>query len=110
MAPYMGRVETSKSTFRFILNKSNAITTNVYLLLYPKGEYAKLLQDSEVLVKVWNALNNASGRTLASYGREYGGGLCKLEPNELLGIPVPEVSAILTPLRKIYAPNLFDVL
>ena len=42
VVPYMGRSETSNRLFRFILNDSKAITTNVYLLLLPQAPVREL--------------------------------------------------------------------
>lgn len=107
IVPYMGRGEKSKRMFRFILNLSDAITTNVYLLLYPKKEYAHYLKDPTILNDVWVALNATPCGTLASHGREYGGGLHKIEPKELLRVPVPNVASILMSYRQAKEPSLF---
>ncbi len=71
--PYMGRGDTAKKMFRFILNKSEAITTNVYLLLYPKADYSKCLKDAKLLNDVWIALSGVTSEQFATNGREYGG-------------------------------------
>lgn len=99
--PYMGRGDTAKKMFRFILNKSEAITTNVYLLLYPKADYSNCLKDSKLLNDVWVALNGVTSEQFATNGREYGGGLHKLEPSELLNISVPSLASILLPKRTV---------
>ena len=57
IVPYMGRAESAKRPFRFILNASKAITTNVYLLMYPKPQYARCLSDKTVMRALWKALN-----------------------------------------------------
>jgi hypothetical protein len=41
-------------------------------------------------------LNSISAETLKRNGRSYGGGLQKVEPNELLGLPLPSQPAWLT--------------
>ena len=107
IVPYMGRGVKSKRLFRFILNLSDAITTNVYLLLYPKKEYARYLKDPKVLNDVWLALNSTPCGALVSHGREYGGGLHKLEPKELLKVPVPEVASMLLSYRESKEPSFF---
>jgi hypothetical protein len=81
--------------FRFILNKSKAITTNVYLLLYPKPQYARSLSDLTILTQVWHALNSIPQERMIKGGRFYGGGLRKMEPNELMNIPLSEISGLL---------------
>ncbi|MBQ6955507.1 MAG: Eco57I restriction-modification methylase domain-containing protein [Bacteroidales bacterium] len=95
VVPYMGRSGTGNRMFRFILNKSKALTTNVYLLLYPKPQYEKLLSDQDVLLQVWKALNTIPPDRIARGGRFYGGGLRKMEPNELMSIPAGELNNLL---------------
>lgn len=107
VVPYMGRSETSNRLFRFILNDSKAITTNVYLLLYPKPQYARCMKDETVLTEVWHELNTIPTETLSRNGRFYGGGLRKMEPNELMRTPAGSIASLLT-LRTSYKQlNLF---
>ena len=96
LVPYMGRSETNHRMFRFILNTSRAITTNVYLMLYPKPQYANCLKDDGVLVEIWRKLNTIPTETLSRNGRFYGGGLRKMEPNELMRIPVNSIASLLS--------------
>lgn len=105
--PYMGRGDSSNKMFRFILNKTKAVTTNVYLLLYPKENYSKCLTDTNLLNEVWQTLNEVTSEQFAINGREYGGGLYKLEPKELLNIKVPTLSSLLMPRQSFYEPTLF---
>ena len=86
--PYMGRGENGRKMFRFILNESDAIATNGYLLMYPKLEYAYLFRNADFVNSVWKHLNDISSEEFSRNGRFYGGGLHKLEPRELLSIPV----------------------
>ena len=95
--PYMGRSESQNKMFRFILNKSKAITTNVYLLLYPKPEYAYCLKNVSLLYEIWQKLNSISTETLCQNGRFYGGGLHKMEPKELMRTPANEIATLLEP-------------
>ena len=85
LCTYMGRQDTGRGRpFRFILNRSKATATNVYLMLYPKPALAKaLLERPELLKQVWQPLNQISDEVLMGEGRVYGGGLHKLEPREL---------------------------
>lgn len=106
--PYMGRGDSSRKMFRFILNQSDAVTTNVYLLLYPKEIYSMCLTDAKLLNDVWNTLNEVTEEQFVLNGREYGGGLHKLEPKELLNIRVPNLSSILLPRRYVCEPSLFQ--
>ena len=87
VVPYMGRGADGGRLFRFILNESDAITTNGYLMLYPKMDFAEKLKNRTALVSVWKALNGIPPETLVSSGRTYGGGLHKLEPRELMRAP-----------------------
>ena len=105
--PYMGRSESQHRMFRFILNVSGAITTNVYLLLYPKPQFEKSMKDERVLRQVWSALNHIPSDVLARGGRFYGGGLHKIEPRELMKIPVGEIENILAPHEEYQQMSLF---
>ena len=77
---YMSR--SDKQPFRFVRNKSKAVVTTAYLCLYPNGT----LTDGE-LDELCLSLNSIAPITLINSGREYGGGLRKLEPKELLSVP-----------------------
>lgn len=87
----MGRPSNGHTTnpFRFILNHSRAVAPNVYLNIYPNRLLAPVLaQKPEVKYVVWQALQAISVASLVAEGRIYGGGLHKLEPNELANLPV----------------------
>lgn len=77
---YMSR--SDEQPFRFIRNKSNAVVTTAYLCLYPLKEL-----NEEQLDMACELLNSIKPSVLISSGREYGGGLRKLEPKELLSVP-----------------------
>lgn len=96
VVPYMGRSESSNRMFRFILNNSRAITTNVYLLLYPKPQYANSLKDKTILGEIWRVLNTIPTETISRNGRFYGGGLRKMEPKELMRIPANCIASLLS--------------
>ena len=55
----MGRPDNSKrKPYRFVLNKSQATATNVYLMLYPKPRLQEILnQDPNLLEEIWRVLN-----------------------------------------------------
>ncbi|MBN1221317.1 MAG: Eco57I restriction-modification methylase domain-containing protein [Anaerolineae bacterium] len=97
LCTYMGRRSFENSRpFRFILNHSQATAPNVYLMLYPKPVLEKELRDKPQLLKrVWQALNEIPPDTLMGEGRIYGGGLYKIEPNELANTPADSILAIL---------------
>lgn len=88
LCTYMGR---SAQPFRFILNHSLATAPNVYLMLYPTAHLRRQLnQDKLLLQRIWEWLTQVEGTTLKRIGRSYGGGLFKLEPNELAQLRVDE--------------------
>jgi adenine-specific DNA-methyltransferase len=84
LCTYMGRQRDTAKPFRFIWNKSQATAANVYLLLYPRPNLARISTDRpQVAEAVFGALNGLDIEHMISNGRVYGGGLHKLEPSEL---------------------------
>lgn len=77
---YMSRSDSQP--FRFIRNKSSAVATTAYLCLYPKDH----MTDDQLDV-ICEKLNAIPPSALIKSGREYGGGLRKLEPRELSSVP-----------------------
>lgn len=112
LCTYMGRKSTKNvKPFRFILNHSKATAPNVYLMLYPKSILKQTIKDKpEFLRSVWQALKNISANALISEGRIYGGGLHKIEPNELANTPANTILADLPELSNIPVKqlSLFD--
>lgn len=85
LCSYMGRSSGEcNAPFRFILNHSDAIVTNTYLMLYPKKMVQDKMKKNPSLVRqIWKCLQSITADDFESEGRVYGGGLRKIEPREL---------------------------
>lgn len=83
LCTYMGRSLQGRTPFRIVLNKSDAIATNVYLMLYPKAPLARATSSTAGREAVWRALRRSVEAQWSESGRVYGGGLHKVEPGEL---------------------------
>lgn len=96
LCTYMGRSENGTKPFRFILNHSNALAANVYLLLYPKPLLKNAInKNPKILKDIWKKLCAIPITDIIEEGRVYGGGLHKIEPKELANIPVDWVKDII---------------
>ncbi|MBK7216583.1 MAG: Eco57I restriction-modification methylase domain-containing protein [Candidatus Promineofilum sp.] len=93
---YLGRSDgKSGRPFRFILNHSDATVANVYLAMYPTARLACALRaDSTLLRRIWLTLNRIAPEQLLGEGRVYGGGLHKLEPNELANVDATSIAEL----------------
>lgn len=96
LCTYFGRKKSGKRSFRFIFNKSDAVATNAYLLMYPKEPLVKLLEkDNSYYEKIYGCLQEINEGSLIDNGRIYGGGLYKLEPKELIAVNADTFKKIL---------------
>jgi hypothetical protein len=84
LCTYMGRGQDESRPFRFFWNKSAAIAPNVYLMLYSKDPLKKALDlHPEFYQVIFSLLQQIDMNKCKGEGRVYGGGLYKMEPNEL---------------------------
>ncbi|MBI4527198.1 MAG: Eco57I restriction-modification methylase domain-containing protein [Deltaproteobacteria bacterium] len=111
LCTYMGRpTRRSESPFRFILNYSKATAANVYLVLYPKPILAACLNDDPELQRaVWKALSSITAEMLMGEGRMYGGGLHKLEPNELANVAADVILKVLPGAKQVRRSKQLDL-
>lgn len=93
---YMGRVRDGSAPFRFIRNRTRATFTNAYLGLFPTAALTSAVTDTAAALDIaCRALGELTAATLMDSGREYGGGLQKLEPKELASLPADSMVAAL---------------
>lgn len=85
LVSYMGRANpVTGQSVRFFLNRSKGIATNGFICLYPRPFLVDLLsgrpdRETELLA----CLNAVPPGHVDAAGRQYGGGLKKIEPREL---------------------------
>jgi adenine-specific DNA-methyltransferase len=95
LCTYMARARRGGAQ-RFIFNCSRAIGANTYLMLYPRDALARFIDgDLARARRVWQVLADIDTQAMIAAGRVYGGGMYKLEPGELTGIPIPGIAALL---------------
>ncbi|MDB5792539.1 MAG: hypothetical protein JWQ80_2563 [Massilia sp.] len=106
LCTYMGKAHGDKPAIRFMLNESEAIASNTYLMLYPKLHLQKLIAERpETKQEVFALLKESSHEAMAEFSRQHAGGLSKIEPRELLEVwlgPVPRN------IREVASRKLFE--
>lgn len=100
LCSYMGRGKKDSSPIRFILNLSDAIVTNSYLMLYPKEHLQQAISENpNAVYQIWETLKSIRGIDIEEEGRVYGGGLKKIEPKELAKVPCGDLLRLCTVKR-----------
>lgn len=100
LSTYMGRSAEGGPPFRIILNKSKAVATNVYLMLYPKTPLSKATRSAAARDLVWHALRRTMEAEWTRSGRVYSGGLHKVEPGELGRLPADRLIEVCPEARR----------
>lgn len=87
LCTYMGRGSQGGPPLRFVWNKTRAVATNTYLLLYPREPLARLLAArSDLEAEVFAILRRTAGDSRNWALREYAEGLRKVEPSALRAV------------------------
>ncbi|MEO1299218.1 MAG: Eco57I restriction-modification methylase domain-containing protein [Cyanobacteria bacterium J06636_16] len=104
LCTYLGRRKgNDKRAFRFILNLSDAVAPNVYLLLYPRKKLAEYFSSYPAKIReIWTTLNDLDPSSIVEEGRLYGGGLHKIEPKELGNV---DATSVIDSLPKVVRPT-----
>ena len=85
LSSYMGRCrKDGDSPIRFFWNRSKAIGTNSFLMIYPTASAFEIFGESEFSQeKMFKCIQAVTNTSIFDQTRSYGGGLFKLEPKEL---------------------------
>ena len=87
LCTYMGRGKNGSPPIRFIWNKSDAVATNTYLLLYPRRRLSEVLTDPQRIEELFELLQETAA-VVGSRSRTHADGLHKVEPGDLAEIPL----------------------
>ncbi len=105
LCTYMGRGSKNCVPLRFLWNKSDAIATNTYLMLYPRKALDRLVTEQpDALERVFALLKEIRSEDLFINGRVYGGGLHKIEPKEFLNVRLSSFPSWLEAVVHEYLP------
>lgn len=90
LCTYMGRGGKDHPPFRIIWNKSDAVVTNTYIMMYPREPLVVALKNRPLLIEdLFNILKEVAQRSILDNARIYAGGLRKIEPRELMSVQLP---------------------
>ena len=81
----------ARGGFRFVHNRAGVFNLTAYHCIYPRG-----LDDLRIRALMAWLCSSSCGRLLGEHMRVYGDGLMKLEPRDLLRLPVPDVARLAT--------------
>jgi hypothetical protein len=85
LCTYMGRGGKDHPPIRIIFNKSDAVTTNTYLMMYPREKLKFALNKCpDLMAELFIILKDAAQNSILSNARMHAGGLHKIEPGELI--------------------------
>jgi adenine-specific DNA-methyltransferase len=89
---YMGRGTTKSPPLRFIWNKSEAIATNTYLMLYPRAALARTLKETpNAFRELFDVLKETASEAIHHSARMHAEGLHKVEPGELRDVRLARI-------------------
>jgi adenine-specific DNA-methyltransferase len=101
LCTYMGRMKGDTPPVKFLWNKSDAIATNNYLMLYPRPRLAEALdKEPERMVELFAILARIPAETMSDSWRVLAEGLHKIEPGALRAVKLPETPSWLLEARE----------
>jgi adenine-specific DNA-methyltransferase len=98
LCTYMGRGSADSTPIRFIWNKSEAVATNTYLMMYPRPALTRILRAQPKRVEeLFKLLQQTALHGIAEVSRVHAGGLQKIEPGELVQVELATTPTWLAP-------------